>query len=169
MAPVYGTFSCLSIWFHDHHGYLLYIRDIYESLGKKYKLNNYLVIYYFFKLLYYFVSWDSDKKRTDKTKIYSALKGHEFHGHPVPFNFFCPTLSFVTEESCYSAFWSLRNGVLQYIPVKIAVATIDIFDLWAWEWLPASNVIYYVAATVTSVSVSVAMYYLVFFFHTLHK
>jgi len=127
------------------------------------------VIYYFFKLLYYFVSWDSEKMRTDKTKIYSALKGHEFHGHPVPFNFLCSSISFTSEESCYKAFWSMRNGVLQYIPVKIAVATIDIFDLWAWEWLPGSNLIYYLAATVTSLSLSVAMYYLVFFFHTLHK
>jgi len=34
MAPIYGIFSTLSIILHDHHGYLLYIRDIYESIGK---------------------------------------------------------------------------------------------------------------------------------------
>jgi len=35
MAPVYGVFSFASIFLHDHHGYLLYIRDIYEALGIK--------------------------------------------------------------------------------------------------------------------------------------
>jgi len=36
MAPVYGTFSCLSMWIGDHTGYLIYIRDIYESIGNNY-------------------------------------------------------------------------------------------------------------------------------------
>ena len=63
----------------------------------------------------------------------------------------------------------MRDGILQYIPVKILIATIDIFDLWLWDWLPYSNIIYYVMATIASISVSIALYYLVLFFQTLHK
>jgi len=51
----------------------------------------------------------------------------------------------------------------------MSITAIDLFDLWLWDWLPFSHMIYYIAATIASVSVSMALYYLVLFFHTLHK
>ena len=78
-------------------------------------------------------------------------------------------MSFLSEDDCLNSFWIMRDGILQYIPVKIILASINIFDLWGYNWIPGSNIIYYIAATIASISVSVAMYYLVFFFHTLHE
>ena len=64
-----------------------------------------IVIYVFFKLLYYFVCWDYKKKETNKEIIYESLKGHELDGHPVPINLFCGKMDYKTKEGCYKAFW----------------------------------------------------------------
>jgi hypothetical protein len=163
MAPVYGIFSTLSVIFHDHHGYMLYVRDIYESIGNKIIK----VIYSFFKLMYYYISYDTKIKCTDKNKIYNSLKNKHETIHPFPLNLILPKLNFKDEVSCYRSFWDMRNGVLQYIPVKIIIVTIDLIDLHYYDRISFSAEIYYFAAFITSLSVSVAMYYLVVFFHTL--
>ena len=117
--------------------------------------------------MYYFVCYDTKIQCTDKNRIYRALKGKHEAKHPFPLNLLLPKLDFSTEVSCFRSFWDMRNGVLQYIPIKIAIVTIDLLDLHFYNRISFSAEIYYMATIIASVSVSVAMYYLVVFFHTL--
>ena len=47
-------------------------------------------------------------------------------------------------------------------------AFIVMLDLWEWSWKPENYLIYYSCTALVSVSVSIALYYLVLFFHMLH-
>ena len=159
MAPIYALLSSSSIWLHDHKSYILFIRDIYESI----------VIYSFFELLRSYVGYNEEKKRVEDTKIYAILGKKGLHHHTFPFNLFLKPMNLVSEEDGRLLFLEIKRGILQYIPVKIITALIVILDLWEWAWVPGNNFIYYSCTAAVSVSVSIALYYLILFFHILHE
>jgi len=159
MAPIYAVLSSFAIWFHDHNAYILYVRDIYESI----------LLYSFFELLRAYVGYDQDKKRIDERKIYRALGSKGVHHHSFPFNYILKPMNLQTEEDGKQLFLEIKRGILQYIPVKIVCAIIDILDVWAWFWVPGTPFVYYLCSAAVCISVTFALYYLVLFFHTLHE
>jgi hypothetical protein len=159
MPPIYAWLSSMTIWFHDHKQYLLFVRDIYESI----------VIYSFFELLRAYIAYDPAYDRVDETRIYKALGNKGEHHHTFPFSLFLKPMNLKTEEDGKNLFFQLKFGILQYIPVKIITAIIVIADLFAWFWSPGNSLVYYLCSAAVFVSVSLALYYLVLFFHTLHE
>ena len=159
MPPIYIFFSTLTIWTNDDNGCILLIRNIYESL----------VIYSFFKLLGAYVGYDPEKQITDdiniEDKICSILGGKGVHPYQCPMNYCLKPMNLVNVEEAHKIYWYCRTGILQYIPVKISLAILMLI-LVEQE---STGFLYDLCSFIEFISVSIALYWLVFFFHIFYE
>jgi hypothetical protein len=155
MPPIYAALSSLAIWLEHLHAYFLLIRDIYESV----------VIYSFFQLLRAYVSSYEGFILEDK-KIHVALatKGEAHHSFPI--SLVTKPIELKTEEDGRRVYKQCKLGILQYVPIKFCCVFLIIMDFLAWS---ASETVYYICIFVVSISVTIALYWLIFFFHVLQR
>jgi len=160
MSPIYATLSSFAIWTDDSKGYFLLLRDIYESI----------VIYSFFELLRACIAYDPTTDSYDERRIYIALGNKGPHPHTFPVNCFLPPMNLTNELEGQRVFKWCKAGILQYIPIKICCAFMVMLDYWELgSWQTGEETIYYICSVAVAISVTVALYWLVFFFHIMHE
>ena len=153
MPPIYEIFSTLTIWVNDDKGYLLLIRDIYESF----------VIYAFFKLLCAYVGYDPDRPTREDIdhKVCEIMGEKGPHPHQFPFNYCLKPLNLVNYQEAHKVYRFCKFGILQYIPIKIILAGLTFVAVYK----VGTGVLYDICGAIEFVVVCLALYWLVFFYH----
>jgi len=96
-----------------------------------------------------------------------GMKGD--HEHNFPVNLITNPIPLNSTEDGRRLHSQLKNGILQYIPMKCLCVFLIILDILAWFWPTGNMVIYYICNGIVSISVTISLYWLVFFFHILHE
>ena len=158
MAPIYILFSSLTIWINDADGCFLLIRNIYESF----------VIYAFFKLLGAYVGYEPDKPTIEdiQNKIIGILSEKGPHAHQWPFNYCLAPMNLVNMEEARKYYLICKYGILQYIPIKIILASLEFFVVYEEG---EESIYYKLLSGIEFFAVCLALYWLVFFFHIFYE
>ena len=157
MPAIYIFFSTLTIWVNDDKGYLLLVRDIYEAL----------VIYAFFKLLCAYVGYNPDKpsKEDIDFKVCTIMGEKGPKPHQFPFKCCLKPLNLVSYEEARKVYRVCKYGILQYIPIKALLAVLTFIAIYK----AGEGVLYDICGAFSFLSVCLALYWLVFFFHIFYE
>jgi len=84
-------------------------------------------------------------------------------------NYVLQPIKLQNSEDGQKLFFRSKYGILQYIPLKFVCVILMIIDSVALLWEPGNLTVYYFCNFLISVSVSIALYWLLFFFHLMHE
>jgi hypothetical protein len=152
MAPIYVLLSSLTIWTDDYEGYCLLVRDFYEAI----------VLYAFFKLLCAYVGYDTKLKRVSHRQICKLLATKGPTPHQWPLCYCLKKMDLTTLANARKIYRYVRVGILQYLPIRFLCEIIVFIIVYT---IGESNYFYSAVSAIVFVSVSLALYWLIFFYH----
>lgn len=154
MVPIYSVEAWLSLRLSGHGDLLDLVRDTYEAY----------VIYIFFSLCITYIG-QVDHQTVDPIKVIAVLQEQRQVVQPAPFNRCFKPVNLLS--SSHEFLTRCKRGVLQFVVVKPLCSALSLIlslfgDIDMGEINFGKPYVY--VALVNNVSVSVSLYYLVFFY-----